>query len=286
MLATGVPAGFVQDRQVLSLADLFSALWADYAALTPQAHQIHALLEARGETVWNDHIALRTFDLTPVGMGALAAPFVAGGYAVAGHYRFAGKKLDAVHLEHPDRRWPKVFISALRVAELPVAIQDQLRALVAQVPVTTVAGWGFPVSGRPWQVSFATYEQLRAVSEYAAWVAAFGFRANHFTVDVGRLHTFDGLLQLDRFLLDQGFRLNDRGGLIKGSPALYLEQSSTLADLVPVEFSDRVAQIRSCYYEFARRYRMPSGELFQGFIADSADKIFESTDLRAGTAIG
>jgi hypothetical protein len=34
------------------------------------------------------------------------------------------------------------------------------------------------------------------------------------------------------------------------------------------------------WYEFARRDVLPTGELFQGFVPASADKIFESTDVR------
>ena len=41
-----------------------------------------------------------------------------------------------------------------------------------------------------------------AESEYAAWVAAFGFRVNHFTVDVGALSTFPDLEALDAFLVE------------------------------------------------------------------------------------
>jgi len=40
-----------------------------------------------------------------------------------------------------------------------------------------------------------------------------------------------------------------------------------------------VHEIPSCYYEFARRYEDKNGELYGGFIAKSADKIFESTDF-------
>jgi hypothetical protein len=36
--------------------------------------------------------------------------------------------------------------------------------------------------------------------------------------------------------------------------------------------------VPACYYEFARRYPIANGELYQGFIAASADKIFESTN--------
>ena len=42
-------------------------------------------------------------------------------------------------------------------------------------------------------------------------------------------------------------------------------------------------RIPSCYYEFARRYPLPSGEVFQGFVPESADTIFESTDVTRRT---
>ena len=62
-------------------------------------------------------------------------------------------------------------------------------------------------------------------------------------------------------------------------PEELLEQSSTMAKKVPHAFADKTAQIMGCYYEFARRYPIPGkpGQLFQGFIPKSADKIFEST---------
>ena len=119
---------------------------------------------------------------------------------------------------------------------------------------------------------------MREVSEYAAWVAAIGFRPNHFTVLVNELQTFDSLQQVNDFLESEGFALNESGGKIKGSPDVLLEQSSVLANNVEVSFSDGAHVIPGCYYEFARRYPGPDGGLYQGFIARSADRIFESTD--------
>ncbi|MBL9015743.1 MAG: DUF1338 family protein, partial [Myxococcales bacterium] len=124
------------------------------------------------------------------------------------------------------------------------------------------------------------YTALLAESEYAAWVAAFGFRVNHFTVDVNALTTFPDLVALNAFLVEHGFTLNESGGAIKGTRADCLEQSSTRADSIEVSFTDRSVRIPSCYYEFAKRYALPSGELFQGFVPASADKIFESTDVK------
>ena len=57
-----------------------------------------------------------------------------------------------------------------------------------------------------------------------------------------------------------------------------LEQSSTMADMAEVEFTNSKVKIPSCFYEFAKRYPLESGELYTGFVAASADKIFESTN--------
>jgi hypothetical protein len=47
-----------------------------------------------------------------------------------------------------------------------------------------------------------------------------------------------------------------------------------------VQFTDGTRNIPSCFYEFARRYPMANGQLYGGFVAASADKIFESTNVR------
>ena len=135
-----------------------------------------------------------------------------------------------------------------------------------------------PVMGRPWEVSFGDYQMLQKESEYAAWTAAHGFKANHFTVFVNTLKTFKSIQELNQYLKESGFKLNEAGGEIKGSPQQLLEQSSTIADQEFVNFSGETQKVPGCYYEFARRYPAKDGTLFQGFITESADKIFESTD--------
>jgi hypothetical protein len=79
-------------------------------------------------------------------------------------------------------------------------------------------------------------------------------------------------------LKNNGFLINDSGGEIKGTPAELLEQSSIKSGIIPVEFTEGTFEIPGCYYEFARRYPDESGQLYSGFIAKSADKIFESTN--------
>jgi len=262
-----------------STTEYLDALWRDYTAITPQAARIHALFAARGETIVNDHVALRTYGRAGIGLDAMARPFLARGWEPRDDYRFADKHLRARYFQHPDATLPKVFVSELVVEELSAGAGAVIDALVAQLP----AGFGerddLPYAGRPWRIDHATYETLLGESEYAAWVGAFGFRVNHFTVDVGRLRTLAGLDAVNELVAGAGFEMNRAGGLVKGTPAQHLEQSSTCADAVDVAFTDGVFRVPSCYYEFARRYPLPSGELFQGFVPTSADKLFESTDV-------
>ena len=266
----------------IRLDDVLQSLWRGYLAITPQAQRIHQLLIGRGDTVVNDHIALRTFDLPGLAIEDIDRVFVACGYQAAQSYEFPDKKLFAYHYQHPEPGRPKLFVSALLVDQLSAEAQEVIARLVAEVPAGAAAHPLFVSSGRPWRLVHADYQRLAQESEYAAWLAAFGFRANHFTVDAGKLASFPGgLAQLNRFLADSGVALNQSGGEIKGSPAQLLEQSSTLADEVEVEFADGERhRLPSCYVEFARRYPGPDGQLFQGFIAGSATRLFESTDRR------
>lgn len=264
----------------MTTSDLLEALWRNYVAITPQAERIHRLLRERGEHVHNDHVALRTFAVPGISIDDLARTFETHGWRGRERYRFDEKHLRARYWQHPDPDLPKVFISELVLSEISPRARTIIDGLVAQLPPDISRHEDLPWCGRPWLVTRAEYEELLAESEYAAWVAAFGLRVNHFTVDVGALTTFPDLHALNAFLLEHGFTLNTTGGIVKGSPAERLEQSSTRADSIEVAFVDATLRIPSCYYEFALRYQLPGGELFHGFVPKSADRIFESTNVR------
>jgi hypothetical protein len=139
---------------------------------------------------------------------------------------------------------------------------------------------GLILSGRLWEKpSYDVYKRLKEESEYAAWVYVFGFCANHFTVSVNHLEKYDSLEKVNELLKSNGFIINDSGGEIKGTPQQLLEQSSIKSGIISVEFVEGVYNIPGCYYEFARRYPDKQGKLYSGFIAKSADKIFESTNF-------
>jgi hypothetical protein len=126
---------------------------------------------------------------------------------------------------------------------------------------------------------YETYNRLREESEYAAWFYVFGFRANHFTVSINSLKKHNNILSVNELLKKNGFILNNSGGEIKGTPSDLLQQSSTIADKVNVKFLEGQFEVPCCYYEFAQRYPDSTGQLYNGFIEKSADKIFESTNF-------
>src|SRR5690606_14818740 len=138
-------------------------------------------------------------------------------------YEFPEKKLFAKHYEHMDTTLPKIFISELKLEEFDQELQDTINQLIDQIPDDLPRRFDFCSLGRPWEVSFLVYENLRKKSEYASWVAAHGYRPNHFTVLVNGLKNFDTLRQVNEFIKINGFAMNDSGGEIKGSKEVFLE---------------------------------------------------------------
>ena len=256
---------------------LFDNIWQQYLTVTPSANKIHQLL-GNGHDVINDHVAYRTFNIEKVNLDKLAHHLTSIGYRECGQYDFAAKKLTAKHFEHSINTMPKVFISELRVEEFSDEIQQIIHNLVNQLPDDVSEKANFLYSGRPWEISSTDYNTLLATSEYAAWLAAWGYRANHFTVSINHLEGFDSIIDVNNTLKNAGYALNSTGGEIKGDESVKLEQSSTLADKATIDFSDVTLEIPSCFYEFAKRYPLANGELYTGFVAASADKIFESTN--------
>lgn len=262
------------------VTELFNNIWQNYIEVTPSAEKIHELL-GDGNDLINDHVAYRTFNIEKVGMDKLAQHLIALGYQEGGEYHFEAKKLYAKHFEHNDKALPKVFISELLVEEFSPSVQKIIHNLIDSLDESIIADESFLYSGKQWSLSAADYQTLLAESEYAAWLAAWGYRANHFTVSINHLANYDHLQDINITLKSAGFTLNSTGGEIKGCSEVKLEQSSTIADKVNVEFSDKTLEIPSCFYEFAKRYPAGNGELYSGFVAASADKIFESTNAAA-----
>lgn len=262
--------------------NVLKRLWLNYNEVNPSVSRIHSLLESRGEKVINDHVAIRTFDLDGVNIEALACVFKEVGYVEKDSYVFEAKKLNAKHYEHAtDSMAPKVFISELKIAEFSPYVQEVAMMVAERVVESNIGLDELIFAQNVWlPIRFDVYDKLRQESEYAAWFYVYGFRANHFTVYVNQLKNIGSIEELNVLLKENDFALNDSGGEIKGSKEQFLKQSSTLADKIPVEFEEGVKDIPCCYYEFAERFSQPDGSIYCGFIAKSADKIFESTDVK------
>jgi hypothetical protein len=261
---------------------LLNDLWNQYKTITPSAEKIHNLLSEKGEVIENDHIAIRTYNDKRVNIDVLEKPFLSVGYEEKGTYVFDQKKLVAKHYEHKtDKKAPKIFISELELEKCSLKLKETVTAFLDNTDASKFTDENLIINGRVWEKpSYETYNSLREESEYAAWMYVFGFRANHFTINVNALTSFEGLEDLNMFVEEKGWNLNASGGKIKGTPEQMLQQSSTLGDKMPIEFVEGLYNIPTCYYEFAYRYNVNEWELFNGFIASSADKIFESTDLK------
>jgi len=261
-----------------NLKHYIERIWNDFVKIYPEADNIHKLLQNQDETVINDHIAFRTFALPQISAAKMAERFLRYGYNIEQYYEFPEKNLRALHLQHFDVCMPKIFISALILEALSDCSQHILKKAISQIPDSITKKDDLPFSGRHWQAGITEYHLLKEESEYAAWLYAHGFHANHFTISVHDLKTLKDISALNDLLKQNGFKLNSSGGEIKGTPADFLEQSSTLASPVKVSFKEGIFSVPGGYYEFAKRYTLENKKLFQGFIASSANKIFESTD--------
>jgi hypothetical protein len=260
---------------------LFEKLWNEYIAITPAAQDIYNLFTSNNEVIQNDHIAFRTFNCTRFNIDEVATPFLKAGYIEKGNYTFEEKHLFAKHYEHPSViNSPRIFISELILEDFSDFLQYTIEDTISKANLECIKHDELIFSGNIWGTpSYEIYQKLRTESEYAAWLYVFGFRANHFTISINALKKFDTIEKVNEFLKQNGFLLNSSGGEIKGTKEELLQQSSTMAEIKKIHFVEGEYDIPTCYYEFAIRYKDSNNQLYNGFIAKSADKIFESTNF-------
>lgn len=263
----------------MNLDSYFNELWSAYTKITPQAQAIHDLIKAHNGHVINDHVAFRTFNRGPISLDAIEPSFIAMGYHPIDEYHFTKKKLRAKAFQHEDEQQPKIFLSELLLESCSAELNHTVDDLLSKAKFPEKIDESLFLKGALWPtISWNTYQNLITESEYAAWLSVMGFRANHFTVFVNKLSKNRCLDEVIELVQSLGLAMNETGGLIKGNALVGLQQASTIADEIEYEFANaQIHSVRSCYYEFALRYPDESGQLYQGFVADSADKIFEST---------
>ena len=294
--------------QLATLTTILDGLMRRYTERVPDVGRVIACmvrdgLIARAGEIENDHIAFRSMGVPQLGIRSLEKVFLHCGFERRDAYKFEGKKLDAFWYSPPKANFPRIFISELRVADLSTEAQRIIRSYTDEVlsdPVERLnLDDGLAVDDflhRPlWRTpTLSDYQRLAEESEYAAWVIYNRYYLNHFTVSVHNLPSgYNTIAEYNAYLEKNNFKLNDAGGKAKTSPEGLLIQSSTVAEMVDAEFSDgrggTVQQrISGSYVEFAERRVLPQfadlppsqirrEHRRDGFEANNADKIFEST---------
>jgi hypothetical protein len=281
-----------------TIDNVLSGLMNRYRERVPDVQSIIDKMVEKGlikslDDIQNDHIAFRTMGVDNLGISSLEKIFLHLGYEKKDFYDFSVKKLTAYWYAPPQPKYPRIFISQLMVDQLSANTADIIRSYTNEVnedPVEAInlddaeqidnflhkSLWRLP--------SWEDYETLSKESEYAAWVIYNKYYLNHFTISVHNLpEGFNTIKQFNNFLEENDFKLNDSGGKIKISKDQLLLQSSTVAEMIDAEFSSiegikTVKKIPGSYVEFAERRPLDNdNERREGFEADNADRIFEST---------
>lgn len=298
---------------------IIKQLWLNYKEKVAQANVIEEAIRKKGD-LWNeDHIAFRTLPGTYCGLHILQEIFEILGYKKDSDYHFAEKKLKAISMippsepgTHSSQVFPKIFISVLESHLFSPTFQQCVLKYTSDVVISPLENikkeWillkdnPFKIEefaqsialflnhGASWKTpTIQDYELLRKESEYAAWTLVYGNTPNHFTVSVHLMKHFSSLKEFNDFIqLKLKIQLNNSGNqIIKGSPDVRLEQSSTLADELLTHFQDGYKKIPYAFVEFAFRHTFKDKQnngiwdnYYQGFVTDNADKIFESTNVR------
>ncbi|WP_040472538.1 DUF1338 domain-containing protein [Aquimarina agarivorans] len=287
-----------------ALQKIFDGLMERYKADVPDVSKItKAMVDQyiiqNQFDIENDHVAFRTIGIPKLGIKAFEKIFLNYGYKARDRYNFESKKLNARWYASPTNKFPRVFISELRIHEFPKNIQelilkytneitnDPIKELDLNNPEQVDDFLHTPLWSVP---SWEDYQSLLKVSEYAAWVIYNRYYLNHYTIAVSSLPKgFNTLESFNDFLNSLGILLSDAGGYIKESPDKLLLQSATVSQLKKAIFAAGDSHlIAGSYVEFAERKILPEYQHIplaeierkhrkEGFEAANADKIFEST---------
>lgn len=285
-----------------TLEVVLEGLMRRYAERVPDVKKITSAMVKEGmisspKDIENDHVAFRTMGVPHLGIASFEKIFLALGYEKRDYFYFEGKKLNAYWFSPPAPKYPRIFVSELRVNDLSEEAQKIIYSYtdeVKQDPVDLLdlqdgkaidAFLHQPLWRTP---DWADYERLLKESEYAAWVIYNRYYLNHYTISVHNLpEGYNTIQSFNDFLEKIGIKLNDAGGKIKVSPDGGLLQSSTVAEMISATFADGSEHIISgSYVEFAERKVLPEFQHLteikrehrrEGFETGNADKIFEST---------
>lgn len=119
-----------------------------------------------------------------------------------------------------------------------------------------------------------------------AWVLLFGRKVNHFGFGIYTIPDYKSLESFThRLQKDLRLSINIQNGMIKGSPAMGIEQSSTMGDKIYANLGGKVIEVNDSFMEFVWRYPVRSrpkalGDYYHGFIPENANNVIESLTVR------
>ncbi len=294
---------------------LLNSLWEQFIDRVSYAEKYVELVNNKGGNVVNDHIALRTINThtgeQPEGIRAIKHILNCLEYKPVAKYNFSKKRLNAVHFEHPDEKFPKIFVSQLEVELLPDWAQNIINKTVRETPyilsdnsielLQKVKEEGeLPTEAvellvadlvqyfrRPWGIpQKEDILKINDVSQYAAWVLLHGNSVNHFTalVNYQDVAEWPDLESTCKALEAAGVPMKE---YIEGEKGSKLQQSATKAvrEEVDVQGEYGIEKITwtYAYYELAQRgFVKENGtkKLFSGFLGEQAIHLFDMTRTR------
>ncbi len=307
---TRIATSNARDRRATSL---FDRLWETYRRRVSHVGVYERIVRDAGGTFVNDHIAFRTFatQSSQAGIVSISRLIEALGYRALGCYDFPDKNLSAIHFQHPIADFPKLFISELRVWELPADVRrivlnaarqqrtpfadddlvalsslseqsasDEIKLLDRAVKFFHDLPWPTPEK--------SDVEQLNRATQYAAWVLAHGYNVNHFTALINShgVAALDDIEKTIAALRQAGVPMKAE---IEGERGSILRQTATDAAVIDLGVRDHGRETTMpwtyAYFELAERgfTSDASGQRrrFEGFLGAQATQLFEMTKLKS-----
>lgn len=274
----------------MSKSSLFNSFYRAlqfYKVVTPSFGAIQSLYNYQLKA---DHIAIRTFK----GIGGIEHiknSLITDNQCISGGaLTIPEKKLNAewFYTTTPEFRvmCPRIFVSEIDEIQLSEETQNILNKYLNSYKINKETSlqndlfdfnedaemmWGI--------VEEQDYNFISNESEYAAWTLLNGHRVNHLAVHVTVQETIQEMVDN---LKNKEFIINQTGGEIKTSSDGMLHQASTMSDTMQYQMignDNSIIQRKKpgCFVEFVQRDKYPGGSIREGFEANNALHIFDST---------
>jgi hypothetical protein len=297
-------------------SDLLGNLWTNFQRRVPFVRQYLQLVESRGGSFFMDHLAFRTFNTTtgeqPSGIMAISHLIKDLHYKEAGAYHFTRQKITANHFEHPDKKFPRIFVSQLEVQDLPLWAQHLIHEVVDDTPyllsdnaielmnclkssgsineeaakilIEELTGY----FRRPWNIpSKETILKINDISQYAAWVLLHGNSISHVSslLNAQQVPEWPDLESTLEALVAAGIPMKRE---IAGKKGTLLRQAATHPVRETYLFPDGEGDFNEmawtyAYFQLTERGTIKDETntgLFPGFLVEQVSRLFKTTLTR------